>query len=317
VETVFSTKDVHPRDRFEFWHDVACVNLVGHDSRTDYPERFQASLQSGTVDDLGIVRFTNSFMVASRDPSHVSQASDDALFLCHQLSGAMEVEQNSRATALASGATTLIDPMLPYTAKFKDGSTLLVVKLPRREIEARIGNTREIICRLPKKSIEYDLMSDLVSKMPDLTGCLAPTSAIFIRNQMLDLVSIALTMSVQGAQISSAKSVALMKIRAVVESRLSDSSLDAAEIAANAGVSVRYATALMKEANTSIMRFVLGRRLARCKEALSDPHQSHRNISEIAYSWGFSDMTHFGRRFRLAYGVLPREYRRLKSDDKR
>ena len=33
-------------------------------------------------------------------------------------------------------------------------------------------------------------------------------------------------------------------------------------------------------------------------------------VSEIAYGWGFSDMTHFGRKFRAAFGLLPSEYRR-------
>jgi AraC family transcriptional regulator, positive regulator of tynA and feaB len=31
---------------------------------------------------------------------------------------------------------------------------------------------------------------------------------------------------------------------------------------------------------------------------------------EIAHGWGFADMTHFGRKFRAAYGASPREYRK-------
>jgi AraC family transcriptional activator of tynA and feaB len=38
--------------------------------------------------------------------------------------------------------------------------------------------------------------------------------------------------------------------------------------------------------------------------------QAGRTLSEIAYAWGFSDMTHFSRRFKAAYGVLPSDYRR-------
>jgi AraC-like DNA-binding protein len=53
--------------------------------------------------------------------------------------------------------------------------------------------------------------------------------------------------------------------------------------------------------------------LARCRRALEDPRQAHRSIREIAYGWGFSDMTHFGRSFRKAYGMLPSAYRKLAS----
>jgi AraC-like DNA-binding protein len=33
-------------------------------------------------------------------------------------------------------------------------------------------------------------------------------------------------------------------------------------------------------------------------------------IGGIAFDWGFSDLSHFGRRFRAAYGMTPGEYRR-------
>jgi len=33
MEKLFSTKDVHPRDRFAYWHDVACKHIVEHNSR--------------------------------------------------------------------------------------------------------------------------------------------------------------------------------------------------------------------------------------------------------------------------------------------
>jgi AraC family transcriptional activator of tynA and feaB len=66
----------------------------------------------------------------------------------------------------------------------------------------------------------------------------------------------------------------------------------------------------------SIMRLVQARRLERCRAALEDPGQARRSVSEIAFGWGFSDMTHFGRRFKAAYGILPSEYRvsRIKQD---
>jgi AraC family transcriptional regulator, positive regulator of tynA and feaB len=84
-------------------------------------------------------------------------------------------------------------------------------------------------------------------------------------------------------------------------------------VAAAAGVSVRYANAVLAEEDTSIMRLVLARRLERCRRALEDPSQAHRTVSEIAYGWGFSDLTHFGRKFRAAFGLTPSDYRRRAS----
>jgi AraC family transcriptional activator of tynA and feaB len=103
----------------------------------------------------------------------------------------------------------------------------------------------------------------------------------------------------------------LLNRRDVIEARLKDSSLGAQAVADAVGVSVRYANAVLADQDTSIKRLIQARRLARCRYALEDPNQAHRTVSEIAYGWGFFDMTHFGRRFKKAYGILPSEYQIL------
>jgi AraC-like DNA-binding protein len=40
-------------------------------------------------------------------------------------------------------------------------------------------------------------------------------------------------------------------------------------------------------------------------------------IAAVARRWGFTDATHFGRRFRAAYGISPREWRQVRSRPER
>jgi AraC-like DNA-binding protein len=112
---------------------------------------------------------------------------------------------------------------------------------------------------------------------------------------------------------SCAGSRALFRIRAAIERSLTDPSLNGMHAAASAGLSVRYANKLLAERNSSLGRLIQSLRLERCRKALEDPLQAYRKVSEIAYAWGFSDMTHFGRSFRRKYGTLPSEYRRMQS----
>jgi AraC-like DNA-binding protein len=95
-------------------------------------------------------------------------------------------------------------------------------------------------------------------------------------------------------RLSSARSLTLVSVRAAIEARLTDSALDAGTVAAVAGISVRYANDVLAKNETSIVRLVQARRLERSRRALQDRSQTHRTVSEIAYGWGFSDMTHFG-----------------------
>jgi AraC family transcriptional activator of tynA and feaB len=314
MKKLFSTANVHPRDRFDYWHSVACDNLVGHSSKPNCRQTFNAEIETGALADIGLVLFENSPMDVSRTAFHVAQSPGDELFVCRQVAGALALEQDCRQIVLGAGDVALLDPLLPYTARFSSGSKLLVLKVPRRALEARVGNTRAMVLRPIKASeAEHGWTLSCLAMLSSVTGNMAPAVEEIAKDQTLDLFAVSL-MNVMGRlipRVSSARYMALLKVRAAVEARLSDSTLDAPTVAGAAGVSVRYANALLAEEDTSIMRLIQARRLSRCRNALEDPSQNHRTVSEIAYGWGFSDMTHFGRSFKAMYGVLPRDFRKL------
>jgi AraC family transcriptional activator of tynA and feaB len=318
VNTVFSTSGLHVRDRFDSWLDVACRNIVGHDSRAESRQTFRAELQSGSLSDIGIVIFENSPMTIAHTARHIARANSDELFVCRQVAGGLTLEQNSREVALQSGDVTLIDPRLPYAGKFFGASKLLVFKIPRRLLEARVGKTLELTARCIKPfEAESGLTSAFLAMLPTYASALGPEAAAIVKDQVLDLIGVSLAKTMRGRRprVSSCRSIALVSVRAAIGARLTDPNLDAATVAAAAGISVRYANAVLAGENTSIMRLIQSIRLAHCRNALADTGQRHRMVSEIAYSWGFSDMTHFGRKFRAAYGVLPSDYRRLAKTD--
>ena len=55
--------------------------------------------------------------------------------------------------------------------------------------------------------------------------------------------------------------------------------------------------------------YILRRRLEECGKQLTDALWRKRTITEIAFSWGFNNATHFARVFRDQYGTSPRDYR--------
>jgi AraC family transcriptional activator of tynA and feaB len=313
MKTLFSTTEVHPRDRFDHWHAVACNNLVDHDSRPERLPTFHAQMQAGSLADVELVLFENSSMRVWHTAHHAERAKADELFICRHVEGSVAVEQSCRDVLLQPGDMTLIDPRSPYVAGFSTGSKLLILKVPRRALEARMGNAREMTCRLIGGSQpENSLLSSFLAMLPDHVGHLDARVEDMVKDQALDLfaVSLSKTITEQKPRVSCARSLALLNLRVVIEGRLTDPALNATAVAGAAGISVRYANVVLAQEGTSILRLIQSRRLARCRQALEDPSQAHRNVSEIAYGWGFSDMTHFGRRFKAAYGALPSDCRR-------
>jgi AraC-like DNA-binding protein len=261
---------------------------------------------------MGLVLFECSPMTVSHAMRHVDQVVADELFICRQLAGALSLEQAGREVVLEPGDMTLLDPRLTYTGRFHAGSRLFVAKIPRRPLEARVGRSGEMVARAMKWADgENGLVSAFLGLLPAHAERVGAAGAM-VADQVLDLVSVALA-GIRGttpSSVSSARYVVRTRLRAVIEARLTDPALDVTTVAAAAGVSVRYANSVLAQEQTSVARLIQARRLERCRRALADRTHAYRSISEIAYSWGFSDMTHFGRRFKKAFDLTPGEYRR-------
>jgi AraC-like DNA-binding protein len=313
LKTVFTTEDVHPRDRFDFWHDVARQDVVDHASTPKCRNTFRAQLRSGAVGSISLVSFANAAMSVTHARRHIAHTNTDEVLICRQLDGQVALEQDGRHVVLEPGDITVIDPRLQYEGRFSEASDVLVLKIPRHLLEARLGEIREMTARAIKPcTAENSLLSASLAMLPTHTQDLGPAAEALLEAHLLDLftVSAGQTMGQDTLRTPSSRALVRVRLRAVIEARLADRTLDACTVASAAGVSVRYANAVLADENTSIVQLVQARRLARCRQALEDPMQRGRTVSEIAYGWGFSDMTHFGRRFKTAYGVLPSEHRR-------
>jgi AraC family transcriptional regulator, positive regulator of tynA and feaB len=318
MQTIFSTARVHPRERFDYWHEIACKTIINHESIPECRQTFRAELLSGAFADIGLVAFENAPMAVTHSVRHSEGEHENAgkLFVCYQVAGTATLAQNGRQVELKPNDFTLLDPRAPYHARFFTNSKILILKIQRGAVEARLGKTRNMTARSIKSdSIETRMASAFLSLLPTHEGGGSRTTEEILQNQLLDLLALSLSNALDGRtpRISSARSLVAMQVRATIDARLNERELDPTAIAAGAGVSVRYAQAVLAEEGTSIMRLIQTRRLERCRQALEDPAQRHRTVGEIAYAWGFSDMTHFGRKFRAVFGVLPTEYRKSRK----
>jgi AraC family transcriptional activator of tynA and feaB len=127
VQTVFSTTDVHPRDQFDDWHDVANGPLVDHESAPECRQSFETELRLAAFAGLGLVMFENANDTA-HIAHHAARATGDELFICRQLAGKLLREREGREITLEPGHITLLDLRWPHAGSFFAGSHLLMVR---------------------------------------------------------------------------------------------------------------------------------------------------------------------------------------------
>jgi AraC family transcriptional regulator, positive regulator of tynA and feaB len=207
----------------------------------------------------------------------------------------------------------LLDMRRPYTQVFEADAEVTVVKVPRQALEARLGS----VAALTSRTISPDnpiapLASSFLSALAMRIDKLDAATGGKIAEQTLDLLALAFSVDAQRTTLtlSSARAMTLIRLKSVIERRLHDPDLKPATAAAEVGISIRYANTLLLEEGTSLERYIVRRRLERIRGLLEDPSQRRRAIGEIAFACGFSDFSHFSRRFKAMFGVSPGEYRK-------
>ena len=101
----------------------------------------------------------------------------------------------------------------------------------------------------------------------------------------------------------------LQNLKAIATASLEDPELAPVEVAKSAGVSLRTLHRAFQESGQTFAAWVSEQRLERCHMELTDRSSLRRSITEVAFRWGFSELSTFDRNFRRRYGVSPREIR--------
>lgn len=307
MSVAFTTDHLDERDRIPFWVDVASKTFYAH-SFSVADRNFTGHLKSGVLDDLFLTVCDCGPCTVTRSRRDTARDDVDSYILSIRLEGRSLFMQDDRTVVLEPGSVHFHTTGKPLKMQFLELTRSLHVTIPRRLIRPHIANpdaARLMSTDMPAVGLIADYVGALIGRVDKLDSVLRPRLAA----QIVDLVSLTIGGEGGDAAPSTARAIALRRVKAEIEKRLTEPGLNPALAASGAGISIRYANALLAEEGTSLERYIQSRRLEQCRRALQDPLQSHRMIGEIAFAWGFSDHSHFTRRFRDAFGVTPSECR--------
>ena len=310
MKLLFSTDTVHPRDRLAYWLEEAAKAFVSYEFSTQAGCNFSGKISAGSLGKLNIVGFESGPCIATRTERCLKAATDDDVLLCRQM-GNSSAHQDGRDAGSGPGDVYILDPRRTFSVMVASTANGLIFKVPRSELEARLGNLASYtaLTLSPKQPVAA-LASDFLAMLAARTDAIDQSMGAKLVQQALDLVALAFEKASGGVtQLSSNWATTLMRLKAIIEKRLHDPALKPAVVAAAAGISVRYANMLLAHDGSSLERFIVLRRLHRSYQALESPAHLSRTVGEIAYSCGFSDMSHFARRFKAQFGCSPSEIR--------
>ncbi|MBI2994750.1 MAG: helix-turn-helix domain-containing protein [Gammaproteobacteria bacterium] len=98
-------------------------------------------------------------------------------------------------------------------------------------------------------------------------------------------------------------------VKEYINANIREPSLSPASIARATNMSLRYLHWLFKSSEETVTEYIIRNRLEHCVRDISNPKMLHRKLADIAMFWGFSDATHFSKRFKQEFAISPKAYR--------
>jgi AraC-like DNA-binding protein len=308
---IFTTDDVPPRERVGRWQEIISELFVRLDCCSAGAEVFDGNVEASMLGDIECNRVATKPVNVYRTRRHIARAQGEFLHVAFVTEGSDGIVQDGRETLLEAGDFAFYDTTRPFEVR-SDAVAMTIFQVPRDLVCARVGavemfTATKFTSRRPLDQLAFQFWNG-VSRMSEHV---AEPFRIRLHDQALDLLAMTIAERQENLPVSPSthRSVMLYRLKAHIQNRLRDSRLSLPQVAAEFGVSARYINDLLADEQMSFTRYVLSQRLERCQQDLSSKALTRRQIGEIAFSWGFNDLSHFTRRFKERYGLSPREYR--------
>jgi len=311
---VWDTGATRPEEQFSYYREAICQAFMNLTPESATTSRFAAKVEAIKIGNGAINRVVFPEHTVHRSRADIAASTESCFYLNFKLAGRCRVVQGGREVSLSRGQVGICDSDREVKLLHDRGPTLEVASfwVPSRELRDRLPPSFDF--RVERVSDDPFVGHLIVETARSLNaGALRMTEdeAVRLFGVLLDLVALSLSRRsrAQTAEAAGFADATALALRRAVHERLCEQGLTVADIAGAIGISERYVHKLFERAGTTFSDYVMDRRLDGAARDLSDPAKAGDAIGSIAFDWGFSDLSHFTRRFKQRFGCRPRDWR--------
>ncbi|MEW1734827.1 helix-turn-helix domain-containing protein [Nocardia beijingensis] len=316
MTVVFDSDTVAPHERAAAVAAAVQETSVPSHVVLDGPdERVHATFDVWRFGEASVVRASTSGIQLIRTPKQVRASPAPVLAVAVQQAGDGRYEQGGVQRVLRPGDLHVMDLNAPYDFGWRGDGASTCLQVPLDQLGLPADLIGQAAARV-RDSPHYRLVAGHIAQLTaDADALSADPAAALSGCASIELIrGLLLSAGADDGNGSVVPSdVLLSRIRAYVRRNLADPELGADQIAKAHNMSVRQLYKICANTEYRLEQWIIGQRLEQVRGELARPDQKHRTIAMIARRWGFRDPSHFARRFRAAYGLSPREWRRTAS----
>ena len=309
-----STTEVGEREQLSYWNDLVCRTFPRVEVTPLLEGPFFGTIATDHLAFVNFAEVTTQPSLVTRSKQFIAQTNKDDVKAIYQLVGETTFNHEGRMAHLGPGNWVFLDCTLPYSLKHTQAynkNVVLVLQLPKPAFCARLPN--------PESLTGYSLSSqtglgrvtyDFIQSLRRDNARIEPETKPQLAETLVDLLATNLRETLCPAKaVARNRAVALLEVKSFIHQHLADPTLSSFAIAEALNISKSYLYLLFQDENTTVNRTIWDLRLEKCRADLANPLHSHRTITEIAFTWGFNNSTHFSRLFKDRYGLSARAYR--------
>jgi len=302
---VWSTDAIVESERFSYWREAICQAVFSISIEAS-PERFSARIAARNSGALRFAKSESTGYKLVRTARDIESAPADYYAIYLQISGQTITTVGESTMPFYANDIAIYDGLRPFRAVHAGRRAIAIV--PRAMIDLRAPWMRK---RAPRKLASHSPFVDLARRhLLELSAddsTLSESATNLLTENLCNLLVLASSTDIAPSRLQPELQIEAML--AFCRQNLHDTELSPQFVADRLGVSVRTLHARFKQIGQTFGRWVLDNRLEACRKALRDQNQRTSNISEIAYRWGFNDLSHFNKAFRARFDKSPREWR--------
>lgn len=299
---------VRPGDGFDLWHQVTCRSYSLTECRRVADRRFEAQIAIRELGALAVSALSTTTppeerIHVTRSPAQIRSDPRDYFMLWLMLDGRIGLAQNGHSVLMQPGDLFIYDQSRPFTLDFGPYTRALMATIPRPLLARRFPHAS----RLGGRRIAADsslgaLAGSLIAQLYRLNH---PSAEVASRlgTSALDMLVTAVEAEADSGPEPTEDGGRLAKAKQFILANLDDPGLDLERIARSQAMAPRTLYRLFAAEGTTPIRWLWRQRLAASFEALSQGKIS--KVTDAALSFGFSDVSHFSRSFKAAFGRPP------------
>jgi AraC-like DNA-binding protein len=313
VAVRFDVESLAPNDRAEAVRELSrAVNGRIEVDLPPNPAHVRAVTTTSVLGPAEISDIQWNVVGLRRTAGPLSDDVEPHVFVGLQESGVSRFAQGGRQAEIRPGDLIVLENVKPYTVSFRGNVKTFSIRVPTRVLGLRSSLLGRITAvRLGPERPVVDAAGAFFSRLVRNQTAVGEADAELVAEPCLELIRAVVATSLGRDDLAREplQHTLLQRVTTYVRLHLPERDLSAAQIASEHHVSVRQLYLTLSRAGISLGDWIRTQRLEECKRELSSSAHQFMTIEAIAHRWGFASASHFGRVFRAAYGVSPREWR--------